>query len=207
MNYKNFFKRGAALLLLCLAALATACGSNAASNVMRAIESPGPLHTEIQAGEDDAGTPGANTKLGTFKTEFSKDATNRNINIQKAAESLNGVVVPAGGTFSFNESVGPANAASGYKKAQIFVNGRKSKGFGGGICQVSSTLYNAALDAGVEIVERHPHSLPVDYVPEGKDAATSYGSSDFKFKNTHARSIKIETKTTETSVETTLYSV
>jgi vancomycin resistance protein YoaR len=142
--------------------------------------------------------------LQKFTTEFSPDAANRNHNITLAAKAINGVAVRPGEVFSYNETVGPTSKARGYKLSQIFKNGRKLKGYGGGVCQVSSTLYNAVDAAGMQIVERHPHSRKVSYVPPGRDAATSYGSSDFKFKNTQPYPIVIEAATTASSVTVTI---
>jgi vancomycin resistance protein YoaR len=82
----------------------------------------------------------------------------------------------------------------------VFNQGKESKGYGGGVCQVSSTLFNTAEKAGLEIVERHRHSKRVYYVPKGKDAATSYGGVDFKFKNTLAYPIKINARADDEKV-------
>lgn len=98
-----------------------------------------------------------------------------------------------GQTFSFCNTLGPAQPSEGYQKADTFdKNGEIFQEYGGGKCQVSSTLYNAVLQvSNLEIIERHPHSNYVPYVEEGKDAAVSYGSVDFKFKNNNSFSIKI----------------
>lgn len=98
-----------------------------------------------------------------------------------------------GDTFSFCDTLGPAKPSEGYQKADTFdADGDIFQEYGGGKCQVSSTLYNAVLQVtGLEIVERHSHSSKVPYVEEGKDAAISYGSIDFKFRNTNSFSIKI----------------
>ena len=130
-------------------------------------------------------------KLSEFSTEFNPKDKNRANNLHLAASAINGAVVPPGEVFSYNETVGPTGEKYGYKKATIFIKGKKSKGYGGGVCQVSSTLFNAADLAGLEIVERHDHSRDVDYVPDGRDAATSYGGVDMKFKNTLAFPIKL----------------
>ncbi|MCL1924407.1 MAG: VanW family protein, partial [Defluviitaleaceae bacterium] len=88
--------------------------------------------------------------------------------------------------------VGPTTRERGFEKAKIIVNGEEKEGYGGGVCQISSTLYNAAKNAGLEIIERHPHSKEVAYIEKGKDAATSYGGVDLKFKNTLPYSVKID---------------
>lgn len=108
-----------------------------------------------------------------------------------------------GETFSFCNTVGKATPEAGYQKADVFdENGNKIKGYGGGNCQISSTLYNAVLEiSSIEIVERHEHSQKVYYVDEGKDAAVAYGSIDFKFKNDSDYSIKIYCSNTTDSID------
>jgi len=138
--------------------------------------------------------------LGEYTTKFSSGAKARNENIRLAADALKGKTIQPGEVFSYNNTVGPTTKKNGYKRARIFVSGKKSYGYGGGVCQVSSTLFNAAELAGMEIIERHNHSLPVEYVPRGKDAATSHGSVDLKFKNTLSYPVKIDTGVGENAV-------
>lgn len=127
---------------------------------------------------------GASQELGTFSTKFDHTSDEgRATNIKLASDAINQSTIQPGEEFSFNNSLGPTTEKNGYKEAVIYVNGEKDKGFGGGVCQVSSTLYNAAANAGMTILERHDHSLPVTYVEKGKEAATSYGVKDFRFKN------------------------
>lgn len=123
------------------------------------------------------------TKLASHETEFDAKEKSRNTNITQAAKSVNGTVVQPGEIFSFNDTVGPTIKRRGYEKGIIYVQGEKKKGYGGGVCQVSSTIHVAARDAGMTILERHDHSLPVGYAKSGDEAATSYGAIDFKFKN------------------------
>ena len=125
----------------------------------------------------------ANRELAAHKTEFNAKEEARVTNITRASNSINGHVVKPGETFSYNETVGPTIERRGYKEGTIFVEGEKKKGFGGGVCQVSTTLSIAADEAGMTIIERHDHSRPVSYAKEGEEAATSYGGLDFKFKN------------------------
>jgi len=125
----------------------------------------------------------AQRELASHQTEFNAKETNRASNIELAAKTINGHIVQPGETFSFNETVGPTNQKRGYKKGTIFIQGEKHEGFGGGVCQVSTTIFNAAEDAGMTILERHDHSLPVTYAKSGEEAATSYGGIDFKFQN------------------------
>ena len=123
------------------------------------------------------------TTLATYETTYNPEQKNRSHNITRAAASINGAIVNPGETFSYNETVGPTGKRRGYKKDIIYVKGEKKKGYGGGVCQVSTTLFNAAEQAEMTILERHDHSRPVAYAKPGKEAATSYGGIDFKFKN------------------------
>jgi len=143
-------------------------------------------------------------ELASYETEFNAKETNRGNNISRAAEAINGRIVQPGQTFSYNETVGPTNQRRGYKKSTIFVEGEKKKGVGGGVCQVSTTLFNAAEDAGMTILERHDHSLPVDYAKSGEEAATSYGGIDFKFKNEKPYPIVIHCAVGEGKIKVTI---
>ncbi len=133
-------------------------------------------------------------QLSTFSTRIYSNDSNRNKNMEITISTLNGTIVKNGETFSFCNTVGPATSSKGYLEADIYDhNGKKKKGYGGGNCQVSSTLYNAVLAVpSLTVVERHPHSNHVPYVAEGKDAAVAYGSYDFKFKNETGNDIKIQ---------------
>jgi vancomycin resistance protein YoaR len=146
-------------------------------------------------------------ELGTFSTTFAAWRKNRSSNIKKASDKINSVVVKPGEVFSYNKTVGPTSRKNGYKLATIFIKGEKYEGYGGGVCQVSSTLYNAAANAGLEIVERHDHSRPVPYVEKGKEAATSYGGIDFKFKNNKPFPIQILSDVTDGTVSVTIKAV
>lgn len=123
------------------------------------------------------------TTLSQFNTSFKNTKKSTGNNISLASVAVDQKIILPGEIFSFNNTVGPTTKKRGYMLGRIFIKGKDSKGYGGGVCQVSSTIYNAALLAGLEIIERHPHSKPVKYVPADKDAATSYGGKDFKFKN------------------------
>ena len=132
---------------------------------------------------------------------------NKAVNIDIAGSTMNGMVVHPGETFSFCNTVGKATTAKGYQEADIYVNGKKKKGLGGGNCQVSTTLYNAVLKVtGLEVVERHQHSNHVPYIQDGKDAAVAYGSYDFKFKNNTEKTIKIVMENTTQNVTAKIYS-
>ncbi len=122
--------------------------------------------------------------LASFSTRFDSSNSARSFNISLAARSVNGHVVQPGRTFSFNAAVGPRTAERGYKSAKIISEGRFAEGVGGGVCQVSTTLYNAAVLAGLKVVEYHPHSLAVSYVAPSRDAMVSGTYCDLKFANT-----------------------
>ena len=97
-----------------------------------------------------------------------------------------------GETFSYNKTLGARSTKAGYKTAKVYENGAVVDGIGGGICQISSTLYNAVLKANMQTVERRNHQFITSYVPEGRDATVAYGVTDFKFKNTRKYAIKIK---------------
>lgn len=129
--------------------------------------------------------------LSTFSTNYVNNA-NRTTNLILAANKISGTVVMPGENFSFNQVVGERTIAAGYKNAAIFVNGEVEDGLAGGICQVSSTLYDAVIGANLEITERHNHSKLTSYLPGGKDATVVWGRYDFQFKNSREYPIKIE---------------
>lgn len=121
--------------------------------------------------------------LSAFSTEYDASNEGRSNNIALACKKINGTVLAPRGEFSFNGVVGPRTAEKGFTKAKIIEGGRFVDGFGGGVCQVSTTLYNAALLAGCRVTEYHPHSLQVSYVPASRDAMVSGTYFDLKFKN------------------------
>ena len=128
-----------------------------------------------------------------FSTGFYSSSAERKNNIQVALKALDGLVIEEGEVFSFNEITGERNEKSGYKEAKIISGGTFVSGLGGGVCQVSTTLYNACLLSGLEIVESHNHSLPVSYVEPSFDAMVSFGSSDLKVRNNSGGKIIITT--------------
>ena len=140
---------------------------------------------------NDIGTEAFPDKLGTFTTRYDERDTDRTTNLKLACKKLNNQVVLAGATFSYNSTLGERTIAAGYKNAKIYSNGQVVDGLGGGICQISSTLSNAVVDANLGIVERRNHQFVTSYVPAGKDATVVYGMTDFKFKNTRKYPIKI----------------
>ena len=132
--------------------------------------------------------------IGHYITYFNSGNKERSHNIALAAEAINNHVVFPGETFSFNKVVGKRTASRGYQPAPIIVRGELSEGIGGGICQVSSTLYNAADRSGMKILERYSHSKQVPYVPPGRDATVSWYGPDFTFKNRYNQPILIRAK-------------
>lgn len=126
---------------------------------------------------------GINTLLAEYATNFDSSEVNRSHNIDLACSSTNEVFMKPGETFSLNRRLGPRLEETGYLEAPAYIGGSLSLDFGGGICQVASTLYNAVLFAELEIVERHCHPYPVSYVPPGRDATIAGDTLDLKFTN------------------------
>lgn len=122
--------------------------------------------------------------VAKYTTYFNPDVVGRTRNIELSAEAINNIILGVGDSFSFNSTVGPSDAAHGYQPAEEIVNKKLVMGIGGGICQTSSTLFNAIDPLGVAYIEKHHHSLTVGYVPQGRDATVSYGGKDFRFENT-----------------------
>ena len=129
--------------------------------------------------------------LAKYTTIYDAGNTSRSHNIALAAKTINGTILLPGETFSYNGILGNTNKEKGYKLGTAYVGGKVVPSYGGGICQVSSTLYNTVLYANLEIVERYNHSYAVSYVPAGRDATVAYGGKDFKFKNTRTYPVKI----------------
>lgn len=138
--------------------------------------------------------------------EHAKDE-NRNENLRVAAVKIDGLIIPPGGKFSFNKIVGPRTEKCGFKKAGVISRGRVVPGLGGGICQVSTTLYRAVLMSGMKIDERHNHSIydGIDYAERGLDAAVAWGYKDFCFTNTLDIPVLLSCRSGKGSVETAIY--
>jgi len=122
-------------------------------------------------------------KVAEYSTKFNKSQKGRTQNIKIAAEKINGYILSPGDIFSFNQVVGERTRDKGYQEAPVFIDNQTVPDIGGGVCQVSSTLYNLALLMNLEVIERINHSLPVSYVPLGRDATVNYDTIDLKFKN------------------------
>ncbi|NLU53120.1 MAG: hypothetical protein GXX10_09710 [Clostridiaceae bacterium] len=142
--------------------------------------------------------------LASYRTYFRTDTENninRSINIELAAKSIDGTILLPGEEFSFNKIVGPRTPQKGYKTAHIFVEGQIRDGTGGGVCQVSTTLYNAVLRSNLEVLERHNHMFTVGYVPLGLDAAVSYGYADLVFRNNTGHPMIIKAKVSNNTLD------
>ena len=149
----------------------------------------------------EIGTEAFPDQLATFSTNYQASNVNRTTNLKLAANKINGTVLLPGEEFSYNKIVGERTAEAGFKSAAIFSAGKVVDGLGGGICQISSTLYDAVVMANLEITERRNHQFVTSYLPGGKDATVVWGSQDFKFKNTRNYPIRI-TATVEGGVAT-----
>lgn len=134
----------------------------------------------------------AESIIGSFETPINDSSENRRKNIALCVKTINGTKVDPGKTFSFNTAAGPRTGKRGYKKAKVMIDGKYVMDFGGGVCQVSTTLYNAAAAAGLEVTERHRHQKPVSYVNEGQDAAVNYNDLDLKFVNNSDGVIRLD---------------
>ncbi|KAF1342420.1 MULTISPECIES: VanW family protein [Bacillus] len=145
-------------------------------------------------------------QLGQYVTYFNSSNKSRSHNISLSAKAIDNHVVFPNETFSFNQVVGKRTRNKGYKSAPIIVKGELSEGVGGGICQVSSTLFNAVDRAGLQIVQRYSHTRSVPYVPPGRDATVSWGGPDFRFQNQYNQPILIRAKRYGGSMIITLYS-
>ena len=133
--------------------------------------------------------------LGSYSSTFNVSNYNRTTNVNIASQKINNIILLPGETFSYNKVVGERTFENGFKEASVYTSSGVVNGLGGGICQVSSTLYNAVLEANLEIVERRNHRYAVSYVPLGRDATVAYGSIDFRFKNNRQYPIKISSYT------------
>lgn len=130
-------------------------------------------------------------QLATFTATHTSEK-DRDTNLRLACEAINGIILYPGQTFSYNEALGERTTARGYKPGPSYADGKTVKTIGGGICQVSSCLYYCAMTADLEILTRDNHGFAVSYMPLGMDAAVSWGSLDFRFKNTTNSPIRID---------------
>lgn len=145
--------------------------------------------------------------LASFQTEYNLSNTDRTTNLKLAASKITDTVLSPGEEFSYNKILGARTIQAGYKEAKVYSNGEVVDGIGGGICQISSTLYNAVILSNLEITERYNHQFLTSYVSAGRDATVAYGSKDFKFKNTRSYPIKIEIIVDKGTVLCTIYGI
>ena len=143
--------------------------------------------------------------IGTYRTNFSPNVEGRNENIRLSAQYMNNYLLMPGEVFSYNKVTRLKTVSNGYKNATVIVNGEIEEGLGGGVCQVSSTLYNSVLYSGLEIVQRRPHSIPSSYVNYGRDAVVSDNAIDFKFRNNYDFPVYLKTYVGSSSVTVTIY--
>lgn len=149
---------------------------------------------------------GINTLLGRGESDFGGSPKARTHNINVGSKIFNGVILKPGEIFSFNNLLGPVDASMGYLPELVIKEGELTPEYGGGICQVSTTLFRAAAAAGLPIIERRPHSLPVRYYnPQGFDATIYPGSTDLKFRNDTSTHILIQTKIIGTKIDFEIY--
>lgn len=146
-----------------------------------------------------------NSVLGQYETKFNLKNQNRVSNIKLAINKINNVLIDSKEEFSFNDIIGKRSTEQGFKNAPIIVNGEMQLGMGGGICQVSSTVYNAALYSGLEIVQARNHSIPSGYIQKGRDATVSYGNIDLVFKNNYRYPVLIKNEVKADKIITTIY--
>lgn len=162
--------------------------SELVDSIMKASENGGEVHLPLYEmashyQEEEISTL-SEVALASYTTYFQASEQGRSKNIELSAHALNNIIVGVGDYFSFNTMVGERTEEKGYQSAYEIVNKQLVLGIGGGICQTSSTLFNAVDQMAVRITERHHHSLSIGYVPAGRDATVSYGTLDFKFQNT-----------------------
>ena len=143
-------------------------------------------------------------KISAYTTYYNQKDVGRCANIAIAASLIDGVTVQPYGEFSFNATVGRRTTEAGFQQAKIIVQGEYVQGVGGGVCQVSTTLYNAALKAGLTVTEFHPHTLRVGYVQPSRDAMVSSGS-DLRFFNPHAHAVRLSAKVFEGGIRVSFY--
>lgn len=159
-----------------------------------------PLTARVTAA--DAG--GIKSEVSSFRTRYSERG-NRATNLKVACSRIDGTILRPGATFSYNEVVGPREAEAGFRMAPVIIRGKLEPGMGGGVCQVSTTIYNAAVLADLKIVQRSHHAFPVHYVPAGRDATVAYDSLDLKFQNNTQAPIAIAASAADQQVRIRIF--
>ena len=161
--------------------------------------------TALMPGVSTSQAEKCNTVLGTFRTTYAGAGAGRARNIEAGAGHLHAGVIAPGDTFSVAEALMPFTEENGYATGGTYIDGQLSESIGGGVCQLSTTLYNALLQTRLEIVERYPHSMPVGYIPPGQDAAIAGDYKDLKFKNTTESPVLLLCEANGSEVKVTLY--
>lgn len=144
-------------------------------------------------------------KVASFTTHYDSSNTTRTANLRAAAGKIDDILVPAGQVFSFNQTVGKRTVTAGYDEAKIIKDGEFVDGLGGGVCQVSSTIFECVLRANCKIVSRAAHSLEISYVALGGDATVQWNSCDFQFKNTTGADLKLKMSCSDGSLTCSVY--
>lgn len=144
-------------------------------------------------------------EISTYKTYYDTKNKTRTVNIDNAVQKLDNLVIPIGSTFSFNQTVGKRTVLAGYEEAKVVQGDEFIDGLGGGICQVSSTIFQAVLRANMDITVRACHSLEISYVPLGADATVQWNTQDFQFENNSASDIKLKVSAANGTLTCTVY--
>lgn len=155
----------------------------------------------------DIGSEAFPDLIAKFTTRYDASNSDRTTNLRLACQKLDNKVILPGETFSYNKALGERSTATGYKNAKVYENGEVVDGIGGGICQISSTLYNAVLMSNMNIVERRNHQFITSYLPAGRDATVVYGLTDFKFKNTRTYAVKIKASVSSGIATISIYGI
>ena len=166
-----------------------------------------PLGLFVVAAVYLAPSPPKPVELASFSTSLVGRTYGQRHNALLAVRKLNGVVVRPGEEFSFNVCVGSWSRDQGYRRAPVSYNGTLISDWGGGVCQTSTTLYNAALLAGMQVTDRNPHRFAPEYVPPGRDAAVAYDDIDLKFKNPLPYAVTLKGQVENERLEISFYSV
>ncbi len=152
-----------------------------------------------------ASLQGINARIGYFVTHFNPGEVGRTVTVRRAIELIDGTVVKPGQVFSVNQAVGERTAERGFGMGHVFVDGKMEKQLGGGMCQVATTLFNAAMLADLKIVERHQHVRTIPYAPPGRDATVYWGQKDFKLANNTGAPVYVSYRTTRTHAIVSLF--
>lgn len=172
--------------------------------------SPGTVHIVLPlktqaARATTASLQGIDARIGYFVTHFNPGDAGRTQTVRRAIRLIDGTVVKPGSVFSVNESVGERTAERGFGMGHVFINGKMEKQLGGGMCQVATTLFNAAMLADLKIVERHQHVRTIPYAPPGRDATVYWGQKDFKLQNNTGAPLYIAYRTTRSHAIVSLF--